>query len=155
MIVALDTNILVYAEGVNGLSMKEAALRLVQRLPQGAAVLPVQTLGELFNVLVRKAGRAPANARAAILSWRDSFPLVETSPAIVLAAADLATDHQFGIWDAIILCAAAAADCRLLLSEDLHDGFTWRGVTIVNPFAPTKHALLDELLEGSDNSRNP
>jgi len=155
MIVALDTNVLAYAEGVNGLSMKEAALRLVQELPQGAVVLPVQTLGELFNVLVRKAGRAPANARAAILSWRDSFPLVETSPSILFAAADLATDHRFGIWDAIILCAAAAADCRLLLSEDLHAGFTWRGVTIVNPFAPTKHALLDELLESSGNSRNP
>jgi len=149
MIVALDTNILAYAEGVNGPSMKELALGLVQRLPQGAAVLSVQTLGELFNVLVRKAGRAPANARAAILSWRDSFPLVETSPATVLSAADLATDHRFGIWDAVILCAAAAADCRLLLSEDLHDGFTWRGVTIVNPFASTRHPLLDELLEGA------
>lgn len=147
MIVALDTNILAYAEGVNGPSMKELALGLVQRLPQGAAVLPVQTLGELFNVLVRKAARTPANARAAILSWRDSFPLVETSPAIMIAAADLATDHRFGIWDAVILCAAAAADCRLLLSEHLHDGFTWRGVTIVNPFAPIKHALLDELLQ--------
>jgi predicted nucleic acid-binding protein len=149
VIVALDTNILAYAEGVNGPSMKELALGLVQRLPQGAVVLPVQTLGELFNVLVRKAARTPANARAAILSWRDSFPLVETSPAIMIAAADLATDHRFGIWDAVILCAAAAADCRLLLSEDLHDGFTWGGVTIVNPFAPVKHALLDELLDGA------
>ena len=152
MIVALDTNIRAYAEGVNGPSIKELALGLVQKLPQGAAVLPIQALGELFNVLVRKAGRAPANARAAILSWRDNFPLIETSTAIMLAAADLATDHRFGIWDAVILCAAAAADCRLLLSEDLHNGFTWRGVTIVNPFAPTKHALLDELLEGTVHS---
>ena len=152
MIAALDTNVLAYAEGVNGPAMKELALGLVQKLPQGATVLPVQTLGELFNVLVRKAGRAPANARAAILSWRNTFPLVETSPAIMLAAADLAADHQFGIWDAVILCAAAAADCRWLLSEDLQDGFIWRGVTIVNPFAPANHALLDELLEGGGGS---
>ena len=149
MIVALDTDILAYAEGVNGPLMKEMALGLVQKLPQGAAVLPVQALGELFNVLVRKAGRGPANARAAILSWQDSFPLVDTSGAIMLAASDVATDHRFGIWDAVILCAAAAAGCRLLLSEDLHDGFTWSGVTIVNPFAPTRHALLDDLLEGT------
>src|ERR1700678_4454948 len=100
MIVALDTNILAYAEGVNGVAMKALALELLQKLPQGATVLPVQSLGELFNVLVRKAKRTPANARAAILSWRDAFPLVETSPAVMLAAADLATDHQFGIWDA-------------------------------------------------------
>jgi predicted nucleic acid-binding protein len=148
LIAALDTNILAYAEGVNGSAMKELALGLLQRLPQGGVVLPVQTLGELFNVLVKKARRTPANARAAILSWRNSFRLVETSSATMLAAADLAADHQFGIWDAVILSAAAAADCQLLLSEDFHNGFIWRGVTIVNPFAPIKHALLDELLEG-------
>jgi predicted nucleic acid-binding protein len=147
VIVALDTNILAYAEGVNGLAMKGLTLDLLQKLPLGATVLPVQTLGELFNVLVKKAGRTRANARAAILGWRDVFPLVETSPGVMLAAADLATDHQLSIWDAVVLCAAAAADCRLLLSEDMHEGFTWSGVTIVNPFAQTKHALLEELLE--------
>jgi predicted nucleic acid-binding protein len=149
LIVALDTNILAYAEGVNGSTMKELAVRLLESLPKGAAVLPVQTLGELFNVLVKKAGRPPTNARAAILSWRDSFRLVETTTATMLAAADLAADHQFGIWDAVILSAAADADCRLLLSEDPHSGFTWRGITIVNPFATIRHPLLDELLEGS------
>jgi predicted nucleic acid-binding protein len=147
VIVALDTNVLVYAEGVNGPAMQGLTLDLMQKLPQGATVLPVQTLGELFNVLVKKAGRTRANARAAILSWRDVFPLVETSPAIMLAAADLATDHRLAIWDAVVLCAAAAAGSRLLLSEDLQEGFTWGGVTIVNPFAPTKHALLSALLE--------
>lgn len=69
--VALDTNILAYAEGVNGDSMKRTALELVQNLSQGAVLLPVQTLGELFNLLVRKTGQAPAKARSAILSWQD------------------------------------------------------------------------------------
>ncbi|MGP0095341.1 MAG: PIN domain-containing protein [Xanthobacteraceae bacterium] len=147
MRVALDTNILAYAEGVNGAAMKEAALEVVERLPEDATLLPVQTLGELFNVLVRKAGRSPGNARDAILNWRDAFALIDTSPAVMLAAADLATDHQFGIWNAVILSAAAQADCRLLLSEDLQDGFTWSGVTITNPFMPTRHPLLSALLK--------
>lgn len=146
MRVALDTNVLAYAEGVNGEAMKQAALELLQKLPDGATVVPAQTLGELFNVLVRKAGRTPAGARNAILSWSDAFTPVETSPAVMLAAADLAVDHQFGIWDAVILAAAAAAGCRLLLSEDLHDGFTWRGVTVTNPFAASPHAMLAALL---------
>jgi predicted nucleic acid-binding protein len=34
-----------------------------------------------------------------------------------------------------MLAAAAQADCRLLLSEDMQDGFTWRSVTVRNPFA--------------------
>lgn len=107
----------------------------------------MQVLGELFNVLVRKAGKSRAEARDVLLGWRDTFPVIETSPEIVVMAADLATDHQFGIWDAVILSAASQADCRLLLSEDLQEGFTWGGVTVVNPFASPRYALLDALLE--------
>jgi len=149
--VALDTNILAYAEGVNGATMRRTALELVDKLPEGAVLLPVQTLGELFNLLVRKAGRAPATARKAILSWKDAFPLIETSAEVILAAADLATDHQLGIWDAVILSATAEAGCRLLLSEDLQEGFTWKGVTVTNPFSTPKNELLAALLTNSES----
>ena len=145
MRVALDTNVLAYAEGTNGAAKKEAALDLIQKLPQGSTVLPAQTLGELFNVLVRKAGRPAASARTAILSWQDAFSVPDTSAAVIASAADLATDHQLGIWDAVVLATAAEAQCRLLLSEDLQEGFTWRGVTVTNPFSPHRHPLLDAL----------
>jgi predicted nucleic acid-binding protein len=144
--VALDTNILAYAEGVNGAAMKRVALELVQKLPEGAVLLPVQALGELFSLLVRKARRAPESARRAILSWQDAFPLIETSAGVMLAAADLATDHQLAIWDAVILAAGAEAGCRLLLSEDLQEGFTWKGITVTNPFSTRRHELLEALL---------
>jgi predicted nucleic acid-binding protein len=147
MRVALDTNILAYAEGVNGASRKKSALDIVEKLPPDSTFLPVQTLGESFHVLVRKAGRSPDRARAAILSWQDTFPLIETSPAILLAATDLAAHHGFSIWDAVIFSAAAAAGCRLLLSEDLQAGFTWNGVTVANPFSSSRHELLAALLE--------
>jgi predicted nucleic acid-binding protein len=68
-------------------------------------------------------------------------------------AADLATDHGFSIWDAIILSVAAQGSCRLLLSEDLQDGFTWAGVTVVNPFATRRHILLSTILEPSRTGR--
>jgi predicted nucleic acid-binding protein len=51
--IALDTNVLANAEGLNGAARRDAAVALVRRLPQEAAVVPVQVLGELFNVLVR------------------------------------------------------------------------------------------------------
>lgn len=152
MRLALDTNILAYAEGVNGAAMRRAALELIEKLPQESVYLPVQALGELFNVLVRRAGRTPAKARRAILTWQDAFPLIETSAEVMLAAADLATDHQLGIWDSVIFSAAAAAGCRLLLSEDLQDGFTWKGVSATNPFSARKHPLLAALLADSPRS---
>jgi predicted nucleic acid-binding protein len=114
----------------------------------------VQVLAELFNVLVRKGGKSRTDARDALLSWRDTFPGVETSPEVMLAAADLATDHQMGIWDAVILSAASQSGCRLLLSEDLQEGFTWAGVTVVNPFASPHHALLHALLGRMTNDPN-
>ncbi len=153
MKVAFDTNVLAYAEGTNGAEMKESALRVIQRLPIGSVVLPVQALGELFNVLLLKAKRPATNARAAILSWRDAYPIVDTSSAVMLNATDLATDHNLRIWDAVVVSASAEAGCRLLLSEDLQEGFTWRGVTVTNPFAATKHALLSALLGETEGER--
>ena len=68
----------------------------------------------------------------------------------MLAAIDLATDHQLGVWDAVILSAASQSGCRLLLSEDLQHGFTWGGVTVVDPFASSPHPLLLALLGEED-----
>lgn len=144
--VALDTNVLAYAEDTNGPAKKTAALAVVEKLSPETTLIPVQALAELFSVLVRKAGRSRASARDAVVSWGDSFPLIETSPEVLLAATELSATHQLGWWDAVILAAAADAGCRLLLSEDLQDGFTWSGVTVANPFASPRHPLLDALL---------
>lgn len=148
MRIALDTNILAYAEGVNGSAMQQRALDLLGRLPRHEVGLPVQVLGELFNVLTRKASRPREAARDIILSWRDTFALLDTSATVLLSAADLAADHKLVIWDAVILSAAAESGCRLLLSQDLHEGFTWRGVTVTDPFASTIHPSLARLLDG-------
>ncbi len=147
MRVALDTNILAYAEGVNGAARKVNALDLIQRLPAGSALLPVQTLGELFQLLVRKVIRTPAQARSAILSWRDGFPLIETSETVIVGAAELAATHRFSFWDGVVLASAAEGGCRLLLSEDLQEGFTWNSVTVTNPFGVSPHPLLTDLLQ--------
>lgn len=148
MRIALDTNVLAYAEGVNGAARKAQALDLLERLPPHDLVLPVQVLGELMTVLVRKAGRSRPAARAAILSWQELCHLVPTTVEIMRRAADLVADHAFGTWDAVILAAAGEGGCRLLLSEDMQDGFTAGGTTIVNPFATPPHQLLATALRG-------
>lgn len=146
MNVAVDTNVFGYAEGLNGPEKKAAALALLEKLVPESTLIPVQVLGELFAALVRKGRRSPATARAAVLSWGDTFPLIETSSEILASAADLAIAHQLAFWDSVILSAAAEGRCRLLLSEDMQDGFTWRGVTVVNPFSSSRHPLLAALV---------
>lgn len=146
--VALDTNILAYAEGAGDAQRCAMALKLIEQLPSESVVLPAQTLGELFRVLTGKAGRKAAEARLATQGWSDSFQVADSTWAAFQSAFDLAADHGLQVWDALILSVAASQHCRLLLSEDLRHGFTWGGVTVVNPFAMPRSHLLDASLSG-------
>lgn len=146
MRIALDTNVMAYAEGVGDTQRCKSARNLVARIPGHLVVLPAQTLGELHRVLVGKAGRAPAQAKTAILNWADAFDVADSTADALRAALDLAADHQMQIWDALILSVAADQKCRLLLSEDFQHEFTWRGVTVLNPFRSPQHALLAAIL---------
>ena len=119
---ALDTNVLVYAEGIGDQVRIEKSRALLAALADGDVVIPLQCLGELFRVLTGKAGRSPAEAR-------------DSTAQVLAGAMDLCVDHQLGSWVALVLSVAADAGARLLLSEDLNPGFTWRGVRVVNPYA--------------------
>lgn len=152
MRLAIDTNVLAYAEGVNGIARRNAAVALFQQLSAETMVIPVQALGELYNVLVRKAGWTGDRARAALLGWRDAFVLASTTESALLSAIDLAADHRLGIWDSIIISVAAENGCRLLLSEDLQDGFSWRGLTITDPFSAKRQPLLEAVIGGHAGS---
>jgi predicted nucleic acid-binding protein len=132
---ALDTNLLVYAEGVNGEPRRTDALRILDALPADYVLIPTQVLGELFTVLTRKAGRSAAASRQAVLEWTDGYATIDTTQSVLLEAMEIATTHHLSLWDSMMLAAAAQAGCRIVLSEDMQDGFTWRGVTIRNPFA--------------------
>lgn len=134
MRVALDTNVLAYAEGVNGPEHRQAALQVVRELAGDEVILPIQVVAELFTVLTRKARWPAAQARAAARQWIGSYTVVDTTAAVLADAMELAVAHHLASWDAVILAAAAQAECRLLLSEDMQDGFVWRGVTVRNPF---------------------
>lgn len=146
MRVALDTNVLAYAEGVGDERRCSLAVQIVEDLPCNEVVLPAQTLGELSRVLTGKAKRSAEQAREAVLSWADSFEVADSTWFAFQSALDLTVDHQLPMWDALILAVAAENHCRLLLSEDFHSGFTWRGVTVANPFVEPRSALLTGLL---------
>ena len=97
-------------------------------------------------MLTGKAKRPAEQTREAVLSWADSFAVVDSTWGAFQSALALIVDHQLPIWDALILAVAAENRCRLLLSEDFHDGFTWRGVTVANPFVESRSPLLSRLL---------
>ncbi len=108
--------------------------------------MPVQVLGKLHRVLTGKMRRTARAAREALLSWRDAALTRPTTESAMLAAFDLAADHRLSIWDALVLAVAAEAECRFLLSEDIQNGFVWRGVTVLDPFRAPLDSRLADLL---------
>jgi predicted nucleic acid-binding protein len=132
--IALDTNVLVYAERVNGDDRAFRVRRYLEECADDEKILPVQTLAELFTVLTRKAKWPASRARASVLAWRAACEVVDTTDAALLEAMEIAEAHQFSLWDSLVLATAAQARCRVVVSEDMHAGFTWRGVEIRTPF---------------------
>lgn len=148
MRVAIDTNVLAYAEGLGDAKRCKRAADVVAELDASNVVLPAQVLGELFNVLTKKAGRNAEQARDAVLSWSDAFDVADSTRDAITAACDLAAAHQLQFWDALIVSVAVRQQCRVLLTEDLNEGFVWQGMTVVNPFALKAHPLLARVLAG-------
>ena len=89
MRVALDTNLLVYAEGVAFLpsdTHKPAVVHdLLDAVPAEDVVVPAQVLGELYRVLTGKVKRPATEVRTAILNWCDLYAPVDTTAAVMMA----------------------------------------------------------------------
>ena len=134
MRVALDTNVLVYAEGFGDDVRCQSAGELIAKLKPTDLIVAVQVLGELSRVLTSKMKKSGSEVRDLLLSWSDGVVVADTTWSAFQSAMDLSVDHKISMWDALILAVAAENKCRLLLSEDFQNGFTWRGVTVVNPF---------------------
>lgn len=147
MRVALDTNILVYAEGAGPDARCEHARRLLAGLSGWSMVLPTQVLGEFYNVLTRKARMPPATALDRAEHWSSLLELAASDEETVLSGLQLAARARLHVWDAIVIATASRARCDILLTEDLQDGFVYRGVTLIDPFAPTPHPLLADALQ--------
>jgi predicted nucleic acid-binding protein len=140
--VALDSNVLLYAEGLGDERRARIALSLVKVLPE-STFLSVQALGEVYNVIVRKGGFSRDEAHHAANRWQARFITTDVDNTVMAQALGLAARHQLSIWDAVQLAAAVAAGCELLLTEDLQDGFRWGGVEVVNPFLTRRRDWLE------------
>lgn len=148
--IGLDTNILVYLAGVDRGDGDAAKIDRTRRLLEDLSlratfVAPTQTLGELFAVLTRL-GWSREEAREMAVRFQSTFEIADAGQSAMLSAMDLAVTAQLQIWDALIVNAAAEAGCAILLTEDMQEGFVWRGMTLVNPLAERMHQALAGLM---------
>ena len=130
MKVFFDTNVLVYAVGVDDKG------RIARDLLDAGGLVSVQCLNEFANVALRKLK----------MEWDEVAPLLDAirtrcAPVIALtearhvAGTRVARKYRLSVYDGMILAAALSADCDILYSEDMHHGLVIDGrLTITNPF---------------------
>ena len=127
----LDTNVLAY-QFDSSFPAKQQRARdiLIEHAADG--VVSTQVLIELHSVLTKKLGQSREDASIVLSALH--LEVIATDAPLVLRAAETSARHELSIFDALILEAAAHAGCDQLFTEDLADGSTLRGISIVNPF---------------------
>jgi len=132
--VFLDANVLVYAQDAGAPKKQRVSREIITRLSSSVdGVISTQVLQELYLAATRKLGVPPLAAKG-ILKTFGVFDTVQVSPALIQEAVDCSILNQLSFWDALILAAAAAAGCGVVLSEDLNPGQVILGVKVQNPF---------------------
>lgn len=101
----------------------------------GAGLTNLQVLNEVTNVLQRRAHRFD---RVNPFDQVDIFADFGTTPVDIGTVSVARNPHQryrYSWWDCLLLASALELGCSHFLSEDLQNGQTIEGLTIVNPFA--------------------
>jgi predicted nucleic acid-binding protein len=136
-LVFVDTNVFVYAREP-GSSPKQARARewlgLLWRELRGRT--SIQVLNEYYSLLTVRA-KFRVNRDVA---WEDVNELLEWKPQeldaeVLTRAHQIEGRYQLNWWDCLIVAAAQAQGCSLLLTEDLQDKGNYGGVTVRNPFS--------------------
>jgi predicted nucleic acid-binding protein len=129
-----DTNILVYAHDAGEPEKRKAARKLLStHLANHTAVLSTQVLQEYF-VAAMRIGLSAELAQRHVATYAQAN-VVQVTTELILSAIDMHRLHHLSFWDALIVRAARAAGCAVVLSEDLQHGQSFEGVRIENPFA--------------------
>jgi len=135
-LVFVDTNILVYARETDD-SVKRTRTRewldVLWRDLRGRT--SIQVLNEYYAVLTQ--GTKYRVSRD--IAWDDVRELLEWNPQeidaeVLTRAHEIESRFQLNWWDCLIVAAAQAQGCALLLTEDLQDGTNYGGVIARNPF---------------------
>lgn len=131
----LDTNVLLYADDLDGGDKTIAARDLVRRcVVERSGVVSTQVLQEYY-VNARKKLKMDGTAARARVEIYSSLQVVTVTPSLVLAAVDLHRLDSVSFWDALVIRAAEHSGCEHLYSGDLQAGRRFGPVRVVNPFS--------------------
>jgi predicted nucleic acid-binding protein len=143
--VALDSNILIYAEVEPESEKGTHAASLILRAARDG-VIPVQVLGEYLRFVQRRAPAAFEEAIRQAAIYQSAFLTPPTTDAIINQASAMARAHRMQLWDCVVCATSIAANAKVLLTEDMQDGRTIDGLRLINPFAAGNAEAVEAVL---------
>jgi predicted nucleic acid-binding protein len=141
--VFIDTNTLLYVHDRDGGEKSTWVLNWLQALAvRQIACINLQVLNELTFVMLRKKWFSSADETFKAVDVFAEFGQTPLSTEIAAAARGIHIRYRYAWWDCLLLASAINLGCSHFLSEDLKDGQTIQGLTIVSPFAHTPEQIL-------------
>src|SRR5690348_17197683 len=116
--VALDSNILIYAELEPDSEKGKRCVDLILRVARDG-VIPAQVLGEYLRFVQRRVPAAFEESIRQARIYQTVFLTPPTTADIVNRASDLAHAHRLQFWDCIVCAASMQAGAKALLTEDM------------------------------------
>jgi predicted nucleic acid-binding protein len=125
-----DTNVVLYV-----LSADTTKANQAETLLASGGTISVQVLNEMASVASRKLGMPVAEIREVLEVVRAVCHVEPISEETHDRGLTICKRYKFSIYDSMIVASALLADCRVLFSEDLHDGqLIDSQLTIRDPF---------------------
>ena len=141
--VFVDTNVLVYSRDASEPAKQKQAMGWMTRLwSEKTGRLSFQVLSEFYVTVTNKLqpGMDPQSAREDVrllLAWRP----IPVDARVVEGAWRIQDLYKLSWWDALIVSAAQASDCRYLLTEDLQENRNMGNVEVINPFSTPPESI--------------
>jgi predicted nucleic acid-binding protein len=127
----LDTNVCIYAFDSDS-RKKQKALELII---SSQATVSTQVLMETSNVALKKLKLRHEEIQLSIdyITTFCSLHIIELST--VKLAFQISRQHQYSLYDALIIASAFESNCNILYSEDMQHGHCInKQLNILNPF---------------------
>lgn len=130
-----DTNILIYAATNQDMRKRQIARELLHHSLEinHDGCISSQVANEFCGQLLGKFKRPREEADQYLDIFR---PLqgCDVTYDLIRHALMVKEECQLSYWDALIVSAAEKCGCHEIVTEDLNDGQTYRGMVAINPF---------------------
>jgi predicted nucleic acid-binding protein len=133
--IALDTNVLIYACDRSDPQRQQTAIQLVASSTDGVMLWQVACEFVAASRKLSTQGFSASDAWSRLAEFLGLFRLVLPSEGVLNHAQGLHVSHKISFWDAMILASCLEVGVEILYSEDVPGLDAVDRLRVVNPFA--------------------